>query len=317
MILPPLLYFIWSLAFPIGKKLVEFSPPLFLTGSRMVLGGGFLFLYMTLFQRKSFKKIPFIGWIALSLLAFFSIFLTNILEFWSLQYLSSAKTCFLYSFSPFLTAVLSYIHFNEKMTLKKGLGISVGTLGFFPVLIAEDKGSFVSLFSISLPELAMFGAVFFAVYGWILLRILVKDNQISPPLANAISMGLGGIISIIASLFIDSWSPIPIKEGSRFTFTALLFLLTFISNGICYNLYGYLLKKYTATFLSFFGLLSPIFTSIHGFLILNEPISPTILLSTAIVFLGLFLVYSEDTKLGYIQKNSTEPSVQSDNPQRV
>ncbi len=301
MILPSLLYFIWSLAFPIGKKLLEFSPPVFLTGTRMLLGAAFLFTFMALFQRKSFQKISLKSWMALSLLGFFSIFLTNILEFWSLQHLSSAKTCFLYSLSPFLTAILSYFHFKEKMTPKKWMGITIGIFGFIPVLLARDDGKFGSLFSISIPEIAMFGAVFFAVYGWIVLRILVKDEQISPPMANGISMLIGGVLSILTSFFVDIWNPLPIQGGSIGSFSALLILLTILSNIICYNLYGYLLKKYTATLLSFFGLLSPIFTSIHGYFILGEPISPIILLSTGIVFLGLRLVYSEEAKLGYIR----------------
>ncbi len=319
MIYPSLLYFVWSLAFPIGKSLLEISPPIFLTGVRMILGAFFLLGFISIFQRKSLQKISLKGMIALGILGFFSIFLTNILEFWSLRQLSSAKTCFLYSLSPFITAILSYFHFKEKMTTKKWIGIVIGMFGFIPVLMLnEGTGSFKSLFSISLPELSMFGAVFFAVYGWIILRMLVKDEKISPQMANGISMLIGGVISLIVSFFIDSWSPVPIKAGYFGTFAVTLLSLTVISNIFCYNLYGYLLKKYTATLLSFFGLLSPIFASIHGYILLKEPISPVIFLSTAIVLLGLRIVYGEELKLGYIQKRGTSlPSAQSDNLQKV
>ncbi|MCH9620752.1 MAG: S-adenosylmethionine/S-adenosylhomocysteine transporter [Chlamydiia bacterium] len=319
MFLPPLLYFLWSLSFPVGKKLLEMSPPVFLTGSRMILGAIFLLGFILVFQRKTIKKISLRGWLALFILGFFSIFLTNILEFWSLQHLSSAKTCFLYSLSPFLTAILSYFHFNEKMTVKKWIGIIIGISGFIPVLMltSGNESSFSSIFSLSLPEISMFCAVFFAVYGWIILRKLVKDNDISPPLANGLSMFIGGVLSIIASLYIDRWSPIPLKAGSGYTFGITLISLTILSNIVCYNLYGYLLKKYTATLLSFFGLLSPIFSSIHGYFILGESINPIIFLSTGIVLLGLKLVYSEEIKLGYIKKKASEPSAELDSPRKV
>ena len=322
MILPPILYFLWSLSFPIGKKLLEISPPVFLTGSRMVLGAAVLLGFIAIFQRKMFKKITLKGWLAICLLGFFSIFLSNILEFWSLQHLSSAKTCFLFSLAPFLTAILSYFHFNEKMTPKKWIGILIGITGFVPVLMmtSGSEASFSSFFALSLPELSMFCAVFFAVYGWIILRMLVKDNDIAPPLANGLSMLIGGILSLIASVFIDSWSPIPLT-GSFAVFGSTLIFITLLSNILCYNLYGYLLKRYTATLLSFFGLLSPIFTSIHGYFILGEPISPVIFLSTGIVLIGLKLVYSEEIKLGYIKKSkkvkASGPSVQLDNPQKA
>lgn len=313
MILPPLLYFFWSLAFPIGKKLLEVSPPIFLTGARMILGAAFLLGFMAFFQKKMFKKISSKGWLAIFLLGFLSIFLSNILEFWSLKNLSSAKTCFLFSLSPFLTAILSYFHFKEKMTFKKWLGIGVGMLGFIPVLMTStgDEASFSSFFALSLPELSMFAAVFFAVYGWIILRILVKDEDIAPPLANGISMLLGGGLSILASFFIDSWSPVPISGTAYGSFAGILVFLTILSNIICYNLYGYLLRRYTATILSFFGLLSPIFTSIHGYFILGEPISPTIFFSTAIVLCGLKLVYSEELKLGYIKPKAGKPKLRT------
>jgi drug/metabolite transporter (DMT)-like permease len=318
MILPSLLYFLWSLAFPIGKKLLEFSPPVFLTGTRMILGAVVLLGFTAIFQRKSLQKIPAKGWFALGVLGFFSIFLSNILEFWSLKQLASAKVCFLYSLSPFLTAVLSYFHFKEKMTSRKWIGILIGILGFIPVLMISSDGSVSSLLSISLAEISMFFAVFFAVYGWIVLRMLVKDNQISPPIANGISMLIGGVLSLGVSLFVDSWNPVPIKAGTFGSFSGLLIFLTIISNVICYNLYGYLLKKYTATVLSFFGLLSPIFASIHGYFILGEPLSPVILLSTGIVLLGLRLVYGEELRLGYIKKKkSLEQIPESDSLQKA
>ena len=306
MFYPSLLYFLWSLAFPLGKKLLEVSPPVFLTGSRMLLGAALLFAFIALFQRKSIQRISLRGWAALGALGFFSIFITNILEFWSLQHLSSAKTCFLYSLSPFLTAILSYFHFKEKMTPKKWVGVLIGIIGFIPVIMynSGDEASFKSIFAISLPEISMLGAVFFSVYGWIILRMLVKNEKISPPMANGISMLIGGALSILASFAVDTWNPLPIAHGKLAVFGGTLLLLTILSNIICYNLYGHLLKKYTATLLSFFGMLSPIFTSIHGYFILGEPISPVIILSTAVVLLGLKLVYDEELKLGYIKKKA-------------
>ena len=173
MFLSSLLYFLWSLSFPIGKKLLEFSTPMFLTGTRMVLGSIFLLSYIFIFNKSTLKKISKSGWIALFILGFFSIFLTNTLEFWSLQRLSSSKTCFLYSLSPFLTCILSYFHFNEKMTKKKWIGVMVGIIGMVPILLADSQNNFslTSTLSISTAEIAMFLAVFFAVYGWIILRI--------------------------------------------------------------------------------------------------------------------------------------------------
>lgn len=299
------LYAMWSSTFSIGKLALAFSPPVFLTGFRMVLAGVLLLGYLAITKRSSFK-LEKKQWGSLLLLGFFSVYLTNVLEFWGLQYLSAAKASFIYSLSPFFTALFSYIHFGEKMNSKKWLGLSVGFLGFIPVLLTQTGSE--DLFSIwgflSWPTLALMGAALAGVYGWILLRMTLKSSEISPFMANGSSMLFGGMIALGHSLFIDVWAPVPITHGHYLDVTKVVLILTGLSNIICYNLFGMMLKRYTATFLSFMGLLSPLFASITGWLFLNEPISWVIFLSTGIVSMGLWIVYYAELKQGYIQKAS-------------
>ncbi len=300
-----LMYATWSSVFSIGKMALQHSPPIFLTGFRMTLAGVLILGYLLIAKRTALK-ITRKQLLSLSVLAFFSIYLTNVLEFWGLQYLSAAKTCFLYSLSPFFAALFSYLHFKEKMNPRKWLGLLIGFLGFIPVLLSqsgsEELWSAFSFFS--WPTLAIMGAALSSVYGWVLLRLLVKDSEVSPLTANGSSMLIGGMMALAHSCFSDSWNPLPVSAESFVPFLKSTLLLTLISNLICFNLYGYLLKRYTATFLSFVGLLSPIFASLHGVLFLGEPISWTIFLSTGIVSVGLFLVYQAELKQGYVLKAS-------------
>ena len=102
------------------------------------------------------------------------------------------------------------------------------------------------------------------------LRLIVKDESFSPLMANGSSMFIGGIFALITSYFVDSWGPLPVAAGNYLPFLQQTLLMTLISNIICYNLYGMLLRKYTATFLSFVGLLSPIFASLNGWIFLEK-----------------------------------------------
>lgn len=295
------LFATWSLAFPIGKWLLQYSPPIFLTGIRMTLAGVLLLGYLAI--RKQLPKILSLKQvIALIFLSLFSIYLTNILEFWGLHRLSAAKACFFYSLSPMIAAILSYIHFQEKLTPLKIVGLLIGFLGFIPALMQKSSVEeiFHAFFFFSWPEIAIAGAAFFSVYGWVILRIVVKNDEISPFFASCFSMLLGGLLALGTSLFTDSWNPVPIAEGAFGRFTLVLLLLTFISNIVCYNFYGFLLKRYTATLLSFFGLFSPLFASIHEWIILGEAPSVYILSSTTVVILGLWLYYREELKQGYV-----------------
>jgi len=295
------MYATWSSMFALGKLALQYSPPLFLTGFRMLLAGALLLLFLLFFKRSSLK-IERKQLLPLALLAFFSIYLTNILEFWGLQYLSSAKACFIYSLSPFFAAFFSYLHFGEKMNPRKWLGMGIGFVGCIPVFLTRTGSEeFLQVFQFfSWPTLAVAGAALASVYGWVLLRLLVKDSSFSPLMANGSSMLLGGVLALVHSFFVDIWHPFPVAQQDIGKFLEQVLLMTFISNILCYNVYGALLKRFTATFLSFAGLLSPLFASLHGWLFLQEPISWVVLFSTTVVLAGLWVVYFAELRQGYV-----------------
>lgn len=305
-----MMYATWSSVFSIGKWTLEHAPPLFLTASRMIFAGILLMGFLVLFRRKSLSlTLKQLG--SLLILAVFSIYLTNAFEFWGLQHLSAAKTCFIYSLSPFFAAFFSYLHFGEKMTGKKWIGLGIGFLGFLPVLGTQSGSEelFNAVSFLSWPELAIMGAALCSVYGWVLLRLLVKDQEVSPLTANGIGMLFGGVLALIHSYAVESWNPTPIVAGHFAPFLGGTLLMTFISNIVCYNVYGLMLRKYTATFLSFVGLLSPIFASLNSWLVLGEKPSWIIFLSTGIVGIGLWLVYQAELKQGYIVQKEREVPV--------
>jgi drug/metabolite transporter (DMT)-like permease len=299
------MYALWSSIFSLGKITLQYCPPLFLTGARMVLAGFLLLGFLAIFKRSAFK-LNRIQVFSIVLLAFFSIYLTNALEFWGLQHLSAAKTCFIYSLSPFFAALFSYLHFKEKMNGRKWLGLGIGFLGFIPVLLTQTGSEeLLNAFSFfSWPSLAIMGAALCSVYGWVILRLVVKDHAISPLMANGASMLFGGLIAFGHSFLIEGWNPLPFQAENLGPVLKGTLAMTFISNIICYNLYGMMLKRFTATFLSFMGLLSPIFASLLALIFLGEPISWIIILSTAVVCLGLWIVYIAELKQGYIVKSA-------------
>jgi drug/metabolite transporter (DMT)-like permease len=307
-------YATWTTIFALGKQTLHLCPPVFLTSTRMILAGILLLSYLFLFK-KDLLRIQKKHIFPLILLSLLSIYLTNIFEFWGLQHLSAAKTCFIYSLSPFFAAFFSYLHFNEKMNARKWVGMSIGFLGVISSFFFQtgSEKSVGGLGFVSWPELALTAAALCSVYGWVLLRILVKEEKNSQPLSplfvNGSTMFVGGLFALLHSFFIDSWNPVPVPLEHMGTFIREILVMTFISNILCYNLYGLLLKRFTATLLSFFGLLSPFFSSLTGWLILGEKPSWVICLSTCIVLFGLWIVYREEIKLGYIQEASEKEKV--------
>ena len=292
-----LLYALFGSVFTIAKFGLHYSSPFFLVGSRMFVAGLCILTYAYFKEPHRFKECSK-DWVKIMKLGFFNIYLTNVFEFWGLQYLTSFKTCFIYSLSPFLSALLSYFIFSEKLNSKKWLGLAIGIIGFGPILMAQGKGEDIAgqLFIFSWAELAVLAAAVSSIYGWILLRLLVNEKGRSPFIVNGLSMVFGGVIALLHSFFTENWNPFPIREYVPFL-EAFLALMV-ISNFICYNLYGFLLKRFSATFMSFAGFTTPIFAAANGFIFLNEEITFPFFLSICLVFVGLTLFYKDELQVG-------------------
>ena len=181
MILIFVLYAFLGATFTIGKEALLYVPPIFFIGLRMVIAGLLLLGYVKFYKKQSFKfkfKLSHLYWILA--VAFFQFYLSFTLEFVSLKYLTSAKTCLLYNLSPIITALLSYFVFKEFMTMKKWAGLGIGFLGFFPLLLAQapsDENILGTIGFISIPELLMFGAVVTSCISWIAMKKLTKEYK--------------------------------------------------------------------------------------------------------------------------------------------
>jgi drug/metabolite transporter (DMT)-like permease len=290
------LFALFASLFSLFKVALQYSEPFFLIGSRMFLAGiGFL-VYQAIRDRKgllaALKQLP-----ALCLFGFFAIYATNIAEIWGISRMVSARACFLYSLSPFAAAIIAYFVLHEVLTAKKWAGLCLGFCGVLPIVLEHSScsmdGSLGGL--ISLGDLAIVFAVCSSSLGWILLKKSVTSGGLSPISVNGIGMTFGGILALLHSyLSGENWAPFPVTDWGPFLKNVLIIAL--ISNGICYNLYGYLLKRYSASFISFGGLITPLFASFFGWFFLDESIPWVFAVSVGLFAIGLWLFYGEEKK---------------------
>jgi EamA-like transporter family. len=96
-----LLNILFSLVFIFAKFAMTSCPPFFLVGLRGLLGGTLLIGYALFARHITPPKFTKQLWGNLALLAIFNVYLANSFEFWGLQYMTAAKTCFIYNLGPF------------------------------------------------------------------------------------------------------------------------------------------------------------------------------------------------------------------------
>ncbi|MEC8307141.1 MAG: DMT family transporter [Chlamydiota bacterium] len=294
-----LMFGVWSTTFSIGKLSLLHASPIFSVGVRMVVASLLIVSYLAIrspsvLKIKRHHVVPLLG------LGLVAIYLANTLEFIGLDQISATKTCFLYGLSPIFSALFSYIQLKEKITPRKTIGTLLGFLAFVPNLLLEGTN-----FSFGWGEISVLGAVITAMYGWVLMRSLMKTGGLSPLTANAYSMMIGGILSLFHSRIYEDWSPWPVKEEGFMIWAISTSVILLLSQIISYNAYGFFLKKMTATFLSLVGLLSPFFVALSSWLLLREP-PPWILLgSTLVVIVSLYLAYEPEIKGHAIPEKET------------
>lgn len=298
MILIIALYAAFAASIVAGKVALSYSTPIFLTGIRMFLAGIMLLAYEYFHPHRpmKFHKEDIRYYIQLVL---FGVLLTYIFRFWGLKYMPAFKMAFLFNLAPFLTSLYSYVLFKEKISKKQWIGLLIGLLGMIPILLqsAPEETNWGEFLYISWPEIAIIFAVACSSYNWIIMKKLVRDKAYSPMMVNGISQTAGGIIALAISLPIEGFAPIT-ETGP---FWGYLFFIILTSNIICHNLYGHLLRSYSATFLSFAGFATPLFAAFYESTFYHVNISWHFYVACIIVFAGLFLFYQDELNSKKIQ----------------
>ena len=290
MILIILLYALFGLSFTIGKITLFYASPFFIVGFRMILSA--LMLFAFLYTQSTKYRPEKEDWPYFLKVAFFGLALPYCLRAWGLQYLSATKAAFIFTLMPFFTALFSYLIYKEKLSFKKTTGLMLGFLGMLPTLftgtVQEDIVGSIAFFSY--PELAVLAACASFGYKFIAVKELVVQRKCPVPVANAITMLLGGVMAFNLAIIAEpNW----VYSSATFLFS-MIALQMLISNFISTNLEAWLLKSYSPTFMSFASFIAPLAAALFGWLLLGEQMQIQYIISFVMVFLGLALFYSDE-----------------------
>lgn len=288
-----LMYAIFASSFPITKILLCYSKPFFLTGVRMLSAGILLLGYYTMYRKRDFSIQHSHYWIYAQVILI-GFYFNYIARYWSINYLSSAKAGFLFTLYPIISSLLSYFFWGERTSMKQWLSIMFCVCAIAPILIPchTPEKLCENMHFFSLPDLVILLSIVADCYKWILIRKLVLDHTCSTFMVNGICMTAGGILALLTSLALEGITPV----SSIIPFTGYMFIYILISNIISYNFYSFLLRSYTATFLSLAGFMAPLFSALYGWLFLKESLSSYTYLSAIILAIGLYIFYKDEQK---------------------
>ena len=294
MILLLILYALFAVTFILAREAALAVPPVLFIAIRMICAGMLLLGFVRVRTKEHFvirrSELPwFVG------IVLFHIYGAYVLEFISLQYLTAAKVSLLYNLTPFVTAFFAYLFFKEVLSTRKLIGLLVGFTAFIPVLITQPTLQ-ESAIKNSFAEILLIIAICSSCVGWIFMKKLITHFKHSYIFVNGIGMFFGGFLALTHSYFFETWPPVE-SLLSNIPFLRSSILLIFVGNIICYNLYGKLLHLYSTTTLSFFGISTPLFAALFGWLWLSETVNMWFFVTAILAGLGLYIFYKDELKI--------------------
>ena len=213
--------------------------------------------------------------------------LVSALHIWiqitGLNYTTAANTGWIIGTAPIFIAVLGMIFFREKINSIKVVGIFIAMTG---LLLLVGKGD---LLSISLIENKGDFLVLASAFVWGVYSIINKKISISyPPLMTIFYLFIlmllivfpfsftGEAVKSVIQLSVDGW-------------LAIIFLGLFCS-GVSYVIWAVALRDMESTKVGAFLYLEPFVTVVGAWLMLDELITPIMMLGGIIIIIGVILV---------------------------
>jgi len=255
-------------------------PPFLSAGLR------FLIAFLMIFIYGFFTDVPLrytlknhLFFVLFSLMNFFCGYA---LVYWGEQYINSGLASVLFSVMPFYVALFSLkLLPSEQVGLKKFLGILVGFAGV--VIIFRNQ------LQISHPQ-ALYGMAgllispAFSAFG----TITAKKAQVK---FHAVTLNMFPLLYTSLFFFVFHFI-FEQKDPVQFTPVAVfsLFYLGVLGTSLAFVLYFKLLKITSAVVMSLITYITPPLALVWGWIVLDEVITPEVIIGMAIIFSGIAIV---------------------------
>ncbi|MGA5713760.1 DMT family transporter [Bacillus bombysepticus] len=270
------------------------APPLFSAGIRFFLAG---IILMIIFKLKRKEIMPHIFSKRIMYAGFCLTFMTFASLYWSEQYISSGLAAVLSATGPMMILLIQAKRDREKLQMEQlvALVIALASVIFVSLPGMHQQVSFI--WSIACIVLVI-GELFYGIGSIRSKEILSDLSNVSPFLINGIQMFYGGILLLIASIIVEQPNVTVLTSWS--VQWPILYLI-FIGSIGGHGLYYWLLSKTNPVFPSTWLYVSPLIAIIVGYIILGEPLNPTMGMGACLILIGVFLA-NRSTLRTYFKK---------------
>ncbi|GGO04649.1 DMT family transporter [Saccharibacillus kuerlensis] len=282
--------FLMGSSFAIGKMGLAHASPLMLAGLRFATAGLIMAVIVGLLKRPHPRTLE--NWMKMLLIGALQTAGVMGCIFISLRTITASESSILTFTNPLLVVVLGTLFAGMRYKWYQWLGVLLGLIGVGITLGTQLQWEAGLLFGLA------------SAFFWATATLLVKKwgGGMDTWVLSAYQMLSGGIILLIGSLLLEQ----PFFRWNGESVTILLWL-SLMSSIVQFAGWYYVLQKSDPGKTSAFLFLAPFFGVLSGWLLLGEPLYPSLIAGGLCILVGIYLVNSEFRNK--IKTNSVRNSV--------
>jgi drug/metabolite transporter (DMT)-like permease len=276
----------WSLAFPCIKIGLHDLSFVNLTIMRFFVVS-IVFITIILLQSKRFSKLQKQDVIPIFLLGIIGVMTYHLGLNYGEQFISAGAASLIIATIPILILIFSIIFLNEQINFKKIFGISLALCGVIVISIWGTEDASIEIEYIYAALAVLLAAIMGAFYTISGKKLLKRYNGLSLT-AYAMLFGSLGLIPFINKSLFDE-----VATMSTTSWIVIIFL------GVCSTVIGYAiwyvaLKMKTASELSIYLYIIPVFSTVFSYFLFDDKITVLYVLGGILVIVGLIIVNTKN-----------------------
>ena len=218
------------------------------------------------------------NWVPLGILGFHNTAVPFLLLTWATLFLSAGIAGILNATAPIFAAIIAWLWLGERLTISRSAGLLVGTVGVW--LLVRDKVG-ASMGDTTLAVIAaLCGAFLYGVGGNFTRRYASHVKPLVVATGSQIAATL-----VLLPVAIMTWPESPISS----TAWAAAIIMGLFSTALAYILYFRLIANTGPTNAITVTYLIPLFAMVLGAVVIDEPITVSMLVGCAVILLGTAL----------------------------
>ena len=279
-----LVYVLWGSTYLAIASAIKTIPAFFMAGSRFLIAGSILYLYMRYVKG---ERVPKGTWPSAWIMSTLLLLGGNGGVVFAEQYVPSGVTALLIGSGPFWFALLGWLWLKGPRPRVSAIcGLVIGFVGLV-VLIGPGRISGAASHAPLLPSLLVIGSALSWSVGSIYSKTL--KTQASPMMMSALQMLAGFFLLTGSGLLHGEYQGFSLRNVTTESWVAYIYLIVFGSL-VGFSAYIYVLRHATPAVTSTYAYVNPVIAVFLGWAVADEPVTWRTICAAALIVGAVILI---------------------------